>query len=116
MIAQIAEHTIKPDAMEQGTMLYHDNGAAMKGAPGFVMRMVWISKSDPNKITAVSIWRDEESHQNWNKSNIQHIHDSYGQKPDVPAGTEYFEKYGDLPSPLSRAAEIEDYEVIEASL
>ena len=63
MIAQIAEHTIRPDAMEQGTMLYRDNGEAMKGAPGFVMRMVWISKSDPNKITTVSIWRDAESHQ-----------------------------------------------------
>ena len=43
MIAQIAEHYIKPDAMEQGRMLYRDNGAAMKNAPGFVMRMVWIS-------------------------------------------------------------------------
>lgn len=116
MIAQIAEHYIKPDAMEQGRMLYRDNGAAMKNAPGFVMRMVWISKSDPNKITTVSIWRDEESHQNWNQRNTEHIHDSYGQKPGVPSGTEYHDKYGDLPSPSARVAEIEDYYVVDASL
>jgi heme-degrading monooxygenase HmoA len=116
MIAQIAEHWIRPDAMEQGEMLYRDNGAAMKKAPGFVMRMVWISKTDPNKITTVSVWRDEESHQNWNQRNTEHIHDGYGQPTRVPSGTEYHEKYGDLPSPLSRVAEIEDYNVIEASL
>jgi heme-degrading monooxygenase HmoA len=115
MIAQIAEHYIKPDAMEQGRMLYRDNGAAMKNAPGFVMRMVWISKTDPNKITTVSIWRDEEALRNWGQ-NTEHIRDSYGVQPTVPSGTEYHEKYGDLPSPLAHAAEIEDYYVIEAGL
>ena len=116
MIAQIAEHTIRPEAMEQGRMLYRDNGSAMKNAPGFVMRMVWISKADPHKITTVSIWRDEESHQNWNRNNTEHIRDSYGRTPHVPSGTEYHEKYGDQPSPLAQAAEIEDYYVMEASL
>lgn len=116
MIAQIVEHWISPDAMEQGKMLYRDNGAAMKNAPGFVMRMVWISKTDPHKITTVSIWRDEESQQNWNQKNTEHIHDEFGVPPRVPPGTEYYEKYRDLPSPLARDAAVEDYDVIEASL
>ncbi len=115
MIAQIAEHTIRPEAMDQGKMLYRDNGAAMKNAAGFVMRMVWISKTDPNKITTVSVWRDEEALRNWGQNN-EHILDSYGVQPRVPPGTEYHEKYGDLPSPLARPAEIENYDVIEASL
>ena len=115
MIAQVAEHWIRPEAIEQGRMLYRDNGKAMKTAPGFVMRFMLISQSDPLKITTISVWRDRDSMTAWSQ-NTNHIRDSFGKDPVVPGGTEYHEKYHDLPSPLAKVFDIEDYDILEASL
>ena len=115
MIAQVAEHWIRPEAIEQTRMLYRDNGKAMKTSPGFVMRFMLISKSDPLKITTISVWRDEESQETWIK-NTNHIRDNFGRDPVVPPGTEYHEKFHDQPSPLAKTYEMEHYDVIEASL
>jgi quinol monooxygenase YgiN len=112
MIAQIIDHWIHPDKLEQARELFAENSRALRKIPGLVARHVLQSKKDPLKWTAINVWKDESGPRAWGES-PEHVWDVYGKDPLIPPGTEYFRKYAKAGSVQARPAVAEQFEVAE---
>lgn len=111
MIAQIIDHWVLPDRLEQARGLFAENTRAIRKIPGLVGRHVLQSKKDPLKWTAVNIWENEAAIRAWGDSSA-HIWDVYGKEPVIPPGTDYFRKYAKAGSVQAKPVVSESFELI----
>ena len=111
MIAQIIDHWVLPDRLEQARALFDENTRAIRKIPGLVARYVMQSKKDPLKWTAFMIWENEAAIRAWGES-PEHIWDVHGKTPVIPAGTDYHRRYAGESSVQARPVVAEQFELM----
>ena len=68
MIGVLTHHWAKNECFLKADTLLKGNGEAQSKAPGFVHRRTLYSLSDPNQITSLVIWENEEIYDKWKGS------------------------------------------------
>ena len=62
---KVTIHTVKPGRMEEAKSQILDNTRSAKEAGFLVARYLMLSKTDPNRLTTVTIINDEERFAEW---------------------------------------------------
>ena len=73
MIGVLTHHWSKAGKFDQARTLLDRNGLAQSKAPGFVSRVTLLSREDPNQITSIVVWENDEIYAEWKKSNERAI-------------------------------------------
>ena len=68
MIAVLTHHWAKQEMLDEAKVVLDRNGAAQQKAPGFGARQTLYSQEDPNKITTLVTWGNNEDYQAWRAS------------------------------------------------
>ena len=68
MIGVLTHHWAKPDNIEEAKTLLDGNGLAQSKAPGYGVRLTFISQEDPTKISTLVTWDSNEIYDAWRAS------------------------------------------------
>ena len=68
MIGVLTHHWAKPDKIEEAKTLLDGNGLAQSKAPGYGVRLTFISQEDPTKISTLVTWDSTEIYDAWRAS------------------------------------------------
>ncbi len=68
LIGVLTHHWAKADKIEEAKKLLDGNGEAQSRAPGFGARHIFISLSDPTKISTLVTWESNEIYDAWRAS------------------------------------------------
>ncbi|MCH8799318.1 MAG: hypothetical protein IH963_00245 [Chloroflexi bacterium] len=68
MIGVLTHHWAKPDKIEEAKTLLDGNGLAQSKAPGYGVRLTFISQEDSTKISTLVTWDSNEIYDAWRAS------------------------------------------------
>ena len=68
MIGVLTHHWAKTGSFNKARIMLDGNGLAQSKAPGFISRVTLLSRENPNQITSIVMWENDEIYDEWKQS------------------------------------------------